>query len=89
MWKSELDPFITILPPQKSRISTIIFDPPDIQTTVHINIYLPTAGRESDFIETLATLQATIDEVCDQYPEALIYVKGDANASISPRNNNK
>ena len=89
MWKSELDPFITVLPPQTSRISTIIFDPPDIQTTVHINIYLPTAGRESDFIETLATLQATIDEVYDQYPAALIYVKGDANASISPRIHNK
>ena len=51
MWKSELDPFITILPPQTSRISNIIFDLPEIQTTVHINIYLPTAGRESDFIE--------------------------------------
>ena len=89
LWKAELDPFITVLPSQSSRISTVVLDPPGIQTTVHINIYLPTSGRDSDFIDTLATLQATIDDVGDQYPSALIYVKGDANASISPRPGNK
>ena len=56
--------------------SHIILALPDILITVHINIYLPTAGREFDFIQAMATLHATIDEVSDQYPAALIFFKG-------------
>ena len=46
---------------------------------VHINIYLPTS----------ATLQAVIDDAKETHPTALIYVKGDANASLIQRPNNK
>ena len=89
LWKAELDPYITILPTQTSRILPILLDYPGYQQTIHVNIYLPTSGRESDFIESLASLQATIDHANESYPSALIYVKGDANACSSPRPNNK
>ena len=39
--------------------------------------------------QTIALLQATIDDIHDEYPSALIYIKGDANASCPPRANNK
>ena len=89
MWKAELDHLVTILPSETSRITTLVLDPPDTLTTVHINIYLPTSGKDPQYINTLATLQATIDEVSSQYPEAPIYIKGDANASFIPRKDNK
>ena len=89
LWKDELDSFITVLPTFSSRITPIVLDCPGYQTTVHINIYLPTAGRDSDFIEALATLQATIDDANEKYPTALVYLKGDANAACPPRFNNK
>ena len=39
--------------------------------------------------QTIALLQATIDDIHEEYPSALIYIKGDANASCPPRANNK
>ena len=89
MWKAELDHLVTILPSETSRITTLVLDPPETLTTIHINIYLPTSGKESQFINCLATLQATIDDASAQYPDALIYVRGDANASFIQRNDNK
>ena len=89
LWKAELDPYISVLPTHSSRISAIVLDIPFHQKTVHINIYLPTAGLDSDFIESLATLQNTIDEATDMHPTAIVYVKGDANASCPPRPNNR
>ena len=79
MWKVELDHLVTILPSETSRITTLFFDPPDTLTTFHINIYLPTSGKDAQYINTLATLQATIYDVSTQYPDTLMYVKGDAN----------
>ena len=89
LWRAELDPFITILPSETSRISAIVLDLPERQISVHINIYLPTSGKEAEYISTLGALQAVIDDVKDAHPTALIYVKGDANASLIQRPNNK
>ena len=89
LWKAELDPFISILPSETSRISAILLDLPEHQTTVHINVYLPTSGKEAEFISTLGTLQVVIEDAKEAHPTALIYVKGDANASVIPRPNNK
>ena len=89
IWKAELDPFITLLPTHSSRISAIVLDIPFHQKTVHINTYLPTAGHDSDFIESLASLQNTIDEASELHPTAIVYVKGDTNASCPPSLNNK
>ena len=84
-WKYTLDPYITVLGTETSRITPILLEMPGFQSSVHINIYLPTAGREAEFIDCLASLQATIDKISDEYPSALAYIRGDANASYIPR----
>ena len=89
LWKAELDSYISVLKTHTSRVTGIVLDIPCRQTTVHINIYLPTAGKDSAFMEALAALQATIDEASELHPSALIFIKGDANASFTPRENNK
>ena len=89
LWKAELDSYISVLKTHTSRVTGIVLDIPCRQTTVHINIYLPTAGKDSAFMEALASLQATIDEASELHPSALIFIKGDANASLTPRDNNK
>ena len=89
LWKKSLDPFITVFQTQSSRILPIILDVPGLQTSAHINIYLPTAGRENEFVDELATLQNTIEDISEKYPAAIIYIRGDANACVSGRTNNK
>ena len=75
-WKYALDPYITVLGTETSRITPILLEMPGFQSSVHINIYLPTAGREAEFIDCLASLQATIDKISDEYPSALVYIRG-------------
>ena len=89
MWTKDLDPYITILEPSSSHILALILEKPGLQTSVHITVYLPTAGKEAEFVRELSVLQDTIDNVGDNYPDALIFVRGDANASVVCRKGNK
>ena len=88
-WKSCLDPYISVLNTKSSRILPILLEIPNSQPTIHINIYLPTTGLDKQYIDELANLQNTIEDVSEQYPTALVYVRGDANASYVVRNANK
>ena len=89
LWKTHLDPYITILKPVSSRILALVLDQPGFQISVHITIYLSTAGHDPQYVQDLALLQETINEVKLKYPDSVIYLRGDANASIIPRSNNK
>ena len=89
LWKKDLDPYITILEPTTSRILVLILDKPGFQVSIHINIYLSTAGKEPEFMDDLSTLEDTIDMVNEKYPDSIIYIRGDANSAVLPRQNNK
>ena len=88
LWRKELDPYVTILEPTSSRILVLVLDVPGFQVSIHINIYLPTAGKEEEFMEQLALLEDTIDHINEKYADSVLYIRGDANASPSPRNDN-
>lgn len=87
LWKKELDPYITIHEPISSHILATILDKPGFQTSIHINIYLSTAGHEANFMEDLAVLEDTIDTLSEKYPDSVTYIRGDANCSPIPRGN--
>ena len=89
MWKKELNPFVTILEPTSSRILTMVLDKPGYPLTIHKNIYLSTAGKETEFVQELALLEDTIANTVKMYPDSTIFIRGDANAVIVPRSNNK
>ena len=89
MWRRELDPYITILEPVSSRILVLILDKPGFQISAHIAIYLTTSGHDAQYMQDLALLQDTIDTITDKYPDCITYIRGDANASVLPRANNK
>ena len=89
LWKNELDAYITILEPSSSHVLALVLDRPGYRTSVHITVYLSTSGKDSDFMRDLANLQDTIDHVNEKYPGNILYIRGDANASIIPRANNQ
>ena len=89
LWKKELDPYVTLMEPASSRILVLVLDVPGYQITIHINIYLSTAGKDSAFMEDLALLEDTIDQMNEKYPDSLLFIRGDANSSPTPRPNNK
>ena len=89
LWKKELDPYITVHEPSSSHVLAIILEKPGYQTSIHITVYLSTAGKDAEFMKDLVLLQNTIDHLGDKFPDSLIFVRGDANASIIQRKNNK
>ena len=45
MWRRSLDPYVTVHATESASIIPIIFEPPGLQASVHLTVYLPTAGR--------------------------------------------
>ena len=81
MWKSELDLFIKAYHVETTSFLPIIVQPPDIKPSIHICVYLPTAGHERQFTEELSSLSSTIKELSTSYPNSPIYLRGDFNVS--------
>ena len=89
LWKKELDPYITIIGPISSRILVLILDKPGYQVSIHINIYLSTAGNDAAFMKDLSELEDTMDILSEKHPDSVLYIRGDANSSPVPRPGNK
>ena len=89
IWKKEYDPYVSIIEPSTSRVLAIVLEKPGMETSIHITVYLPTAGKDADFARELSILQEAIDHIIEKYSDSQIFIRGDANASIACRNNNK
>ena len=69
LWKKEFDPFVNVQSVDTTAFLPIIFSPPGIPQTVQISVYLPTAGKESLFLDDLAKLKVFVDKIRDEEPE--------------------
>ena len=81
LWRRELDPYIDIQAAPSSSILPFIIHPPDLAPTIHVCIYLPTAGQEGRFIEELANLALTLNNLRTSFPGIPIHIRGDFNVS--------
>ena len=84
MWRKWLDPHIVIHPTQSSAFLPLILQLPDTRTSVHIAVYLPTHGKDAEFISELANLKNCIDDVISIHDDPLIFIRGDGNCN--PKN---
>ena len=72
---------VEIIPVNTPAFLPIVFSPPGVAVSIHVSVYLPTMGKESEFMEELAKLNACLSEMKTNYPDALIYLRGDFNTS--------
>lgn len=84
LWRTELDPYITVFPVSTTSFLPVIYSPPDSAPSIHISIYLPTSGQEKEFVNEITELKMTIDELLQKYPESVLYLRGDSN--VNPNN---
>ena len=85
MWRKHLDPYISVHKPDSTSFLFVILDIPGHKTSIHAALYLPTAGKDLEYLAALATLKTNIEDLQREHPGAVIYLRGDANSS----NNNK
>ena len=81
LWRREIDQYITIQSCPSSAILPLLFAPPTYTPSVHITVYLPTAGKDTSYVEEIVKLVQCIHEISSKYPEANVYIRGDANAN--------
>ena len=62
MWRKEYDPFVKVHQSPTSSILPLVFDHPDHRSSIHLTIYLPTAGREAEFVDALAHLANIVEK---------------------------
>ena len=81
LWKRCWDPFVSVVPVCSSSFLPVVFAPPNLPLSIHICVYLPTAGKEWEFVDNLSKLILCIEQLNDKHPEAIFYIRGDFNAS--------
>ena len=55
-------------------MNAIILKLPGFPTTIHIGLYLPTGGRETEYVLELSNLETTIDDISEMHPEATFFL---------------
>ena len=83
MWKSIYDPFITPIPTPSPAFLPILLNMPGYCPSIHIALYLPTSGRDPEFVDALALLDIFLEEMTLIH-NCPIYIRGDANCN--PKN---
>ena len=83
-WKRTIDKYVSAIPVQSTSFLPLLYKPPGCQVSVHIALYLPTSGKENDFLDQLAQLTACIEELRETYEDCPIYIRGDGN--VNPNN---
>ena len=81
LWKVCHDPYISLHPVSSPSFLPLIFNPPNHPVSVHIAVYLPTHGQDSEFIEELTSLEVCLHELHDLFPLAPVYLRGDFNVN--------
>ena len=63
LWLKELDPYIEVINTKNTAFLPIILNMPGLRVSIHVSIYLPTHGKDSEFVADLADLRNCLDEL--------------------------
>ena len=86
LWRKWLDPYVSVLPVSTSAFLPIILKLPNCQVSAHFALYLPTHGKDIEFVTALADLKLCIEDISDTYPGAPIFLRGDGNVNAKNKN---
>ena len=86
MWREELDPYITIIPCSSSSFLPAVLALPNYQVSAHIALYMPTAGKEDEFLDQMSQLNVCLELINDKYPDCQIFLRGDSNVNTNNKN---
>ena len=82
LWKNNLSPFIRELSPPSASFMPVLLSPPGVLPSIHVAVYLPTAGRDTEYFEELSNLSQLLSDLQASYPGFPICLRGDMNTNI-------
>ena len=83
LWKRSFNKFITVLPTETASFLPILFHPPSSKCSLHISLYLPTSGKESEFLEEITQLKIFLENILETQPLLLVFIRGDSNVNVN------
>ena len=89
LWKKHLDSFIYCSQGTSSSFLPIVFSPPGYVTSIHLSIYLPTAGKDTEFVEEILKIENCVEKLLEKHEDAVLYIRGDANVNHNNITRNK
>ena len=87
MWQKKLDSYVKVIPATSSSYLPIVLTMPGTQISVHVALYLPTHGQDTEFVSELANLKNCLDNLVITYNDPPLFIRGDAN--VNEKNTNR
>ena len=84
IWHSAINPFVTLLPTSSPAILPLHLAIPGLASSTHIGVYLPTAGKDPEFLSALADLEAVTANTTEMFGDSPVFFRGDFN--VNPKN---
>ena len=84
LWNKQLDPHIEVYKTSSPAFLPVILKKPGLRTSIHVALYLPTHGKDPQFVSELANLRNCLDELVERHHDPIIYIRGDSN--VNPKN---
>ena len=81
IWRNSLSAHIQVLPTTSPSFVSVLISPPGMLPSIHTGVYLPTAGRDGEWLVTLMELEEHIMENMVKHENVAIFLRGDFNAS--------
>ena len=83
MISKNLEPYAQMLPSSSSSFTAVLVHVPNFEKSVHIALYMPTAGKDSEFLTVLSCLNSFIRDTRSKF-QCSIHIRGDSNCN--PKN---
>ena len=82
LWHSSLSPYLKVLPTTSPSFFSVLISVPGYLPALHTAAYLPTAGRDGDWLASVVELEDHVRGYIDQFSGHLAtFLRGDLNAS--------
>ena len=81
LWRRVLGPSLTIFPVETPAFTPLILKLPGFAVSVHIALYLPTRGRDSEFFHEIANLRLCLIDIQEKHPGCIFFLRGDSNVN--------
>ena len=81
LWHHTLSPYLKVLPSPSPSFVSVLLSLPGVLPSIHTAVYLPTAGKDGDWVATLLELEQHVIENFSKHGNIAIFVRGDFNAS--------
>ena len=78
LWKTSLTPYVELLSSPSAAFLPLLLKLPDKIPSVHIALYLPTSGKDPEFVTALSLLDLFLEDILGCHSHWPLYLRGDA-----------